>query len=103
MLSKVICIAGTTGAGKSDLAISLAKAVGGEVVNADAMQVYRGLDIVTNKVTDTSGVPHHLLGTVDISQEYLVGNFVTDALRIISEIHGRNRVYTHTQVLTVYF
>ncbi|KAL3899944.1 MAG: hypothetical protein SGCHY_001689 [Lobulomycetales sp.] len=92
MLSKVICIAGTTGAGKSDLAISLAKAVGGEVVNADAMQVYRGLDIVTNKVTDTSGVPHHLLGTVDISQEYLVGNFVTDALRIISEIHGRNRI-----------
>jgi tRNA A37 N6-isopentenylltransferase MiaA len=93
LTKKVICIAGTTGVGKSDLSISLAKALNGEIINADAMQVYRSLNIITNKIEDTEGVPHHILSTVDISKEYIVGQFVLDAERIIADIHARNKVF----------
>ncbi|KAJ2842816.1 tRNA dimethylallyltransferase, mitochondrial, partial [Coemansia erecta] len=84
----------TTGVGKSQLAIELARAVNGEVINADAMQVYKGYDIITNKVTkeETLGVPHHLIGFVEPNKEYSVQRFEQDALQKISEIHQRNRV-----------
>ena len=59
----VIAIVGPTAAGKSDLAVALAKSLGGEVVNADSMQLYRGMDIGTAKLSEAErrGVPHHLL------------------------------------------
>ncbi|KAJ2740978.1 tRNA dimethylallyltransferase, mitochondrial [Coemansia sp. BCRC 34301] len=91
---RLIAITGTTGVGKSQLAIDLARAVNGEVINADALQVYKGYDIITNKVTSEEmlGVPHHLLGFVEPSREYTVQMFEQDALRKIHEIHQRNRV-----------
>ncbi|KAJ1669812.1 tRNA dimethylallyltransferase, mitochondrial, partial [Coemansia sp. RSA 25] len=91
---KVQAITGTTGVGKSQLAIELARAVNGEVINADALQVYKGYDIITNKVTreEMLGVPHHLLGFVEPNREYTVQEFEQDALRKIHEIHQRNRV-----------
>jgi tRNA dimethylallyltransferase len=92
LAKKVICIAGTTGVGKSDLAITLAKSLNGEIINADAMQCYKSLNIITNKITDLEGVPHHLLSTVDISKEYIVGEFVADAERVIADIHARDKV-----------
>ncbi|KAJ3144933.1 hypothetical protein HDU86_001325 [Geranomyces michiganensis] len=90
----VFAIIGTTGVGKSQLGVELAQAVGGEVINADSMQVYKGLDIATNKAPlhEWRGVPHHLMDFVHPSKEYSVADFERDALRTISEIHARGRI-----------
>ncbi|KAJ2357517.1 tRNA dimethylallyltransferase, mitochondrial [Coemansia sp. RSA 2618] len=90
----LIAIVGTTGVGKSQLAIEIARAVNGEVINADALQMYAGYDIITNKVTpeETQGVAHHLLGNIPVHREYTVQEFERDALAKIAEIHGRDHV-----------
>ncbi|CAG8756040.1 3206_t:CDS:2, partial [Acaulospora colombiana] len=74
----VIAVIGTTGVGKSRLGIDIARHCNGEVINADAMQVYRGLDVITNKVTEEEmkGVPHHLMGYLDPSQETFVAEWI---------------------------
>src|SRR5690606_13749910 len=67
---RVIAVVGPTAAGKSDLGVSLARRLGGEVVNADSMQLYRGMDIGTAKLTpeERQGVPHHLLDIWDVTE-----------------------------------
>ena len=66
----LIAIVGPTAAGKSDLAVDVALALGGEVINADSMQLYRGMDIGTAKLTmaERRGVPHHLLDIWDVTR-----------------------------------
>lgn len=89
---KVIVIMGATGSGKSRLAIDLASHFTGvEVINADSMQVYDGLDVLTNKVplSERKGVPHHLLGTVDASMEFTSKDFRDQAVPIIDDISSR--------------
>ena len=72
-LPRVLCVGGTTGVGKTQLAVELARRFDGEIVNADSMQVYAALDVLTNKPTavERAGVPHHLLGHVapDVSPD----------------------------------
>lgn len=89
----VIAVVGPTGSGKSDLAVSLALALDGEVINADAMQFYRGMDIGTAKIAlpERRGVPHHLLDTMDVTQEASVSDFQLQAREIISGIHARGK------------
>jgi tRNA dimethylallyltransferase len=89
----VIAIVGPTGSGKSDLAVSLALELDGEVINADAMQFYRGMDIGTAKITlaERRGVPHHLLDTLDVTQEASVSDFQQQARELIADIHARGR------------
>jgi tRNA dimethylallyltransferase len=89
----VIAVVGPTGSGKSDLAVSLALELDGEVINADAMQFYRGMDIGTAKITlaERRGVPHHLLDTLDVTEEASVSDFQRQARDIISRIHARGR------------
>ncbi|PTT67084.1 tRNA (adenosine(37)-N6)-dimethylallyltransferase MiaA [Arthrobacter sp. HMWF013] len=89
----VIAVVGPTGSGKSDLAVSLALELGGEVINADAMQFYRGMDIGTAKITvpERRGVPHHLLDTLDVTQEASVSDFQQQARDIISDVHARGK------------
>jgi tRNA dimethylallyltransferase len=89
----VIAVVGPTGSGKSDLAVSLALELDGEVINADAMQFYRGMDIGTAKITvpERRGVPHHLLDTLDVTQEASVSDFQQQARDIISHIHARGK------------
>lgn len=89
---KVVVVMGATGAGKSRLAIDLAEHFAGvEIINADSMQVYRGLDILTNKVplSERKGVPHHLLGTIDASTECTSKDFRDIAIPIIDDILSR--------------
>ncbi len=89
----VIAVVGPTGSGKSDLAVSLALELDGEVVNADAMQFYRGMDIGTAKITlaERRGVPHHLLDTLDVTEEASVSDFQQQAREVISGIHARGK------------
>lgn len=89
----VIAVVGPTGSGKSDLGVQLALALGGEVINADALQFYRGMDIGTAKITlaERHGVPHHLLDTMDVTEEASVSAFQQDCRAIIDDIHARGR------------
>ncbi|MQL88163.1 hypothetical protein Taro_020718 [Colocasia esculenta] len=92
--NRVIVISGPTGAGKSKLALELAKRVDGEIVSADSVQVYRGLDIGSAKPStdDRKEVTHHLIDILDPSDEYSVGQFFEDARKATDEILGRQRV-----------
>ena len=87
-------ILGPTAAGKSELAFALARECGGEIVSADSMQFYRGLDVGTAKPTSEERrlVPHHLIDSMDISEKADVFQFRTDALRIIGEIRSRGHL-----------
>ncbi|TLM82303.1 tRNA (adenosine(37)-N6)-dimethylallyltransferase MiaA [Pseudarthrobacter sp. NamE5] len=89
----VIAVVGPTGSGKSDLAVSLALELDGEVINADAMQFYRGMDIGTAKITwaERRGVPHHLLDILDVTQEASVSQFQQQARATIADVHARGK------------
>ncbi|KAI0088425.1 tRNA isopentenyltransferase [Irpex rosettiformis] len=98
-LRPLIAICGTTGVGKSKLAIELALALsqrysGARIINADAMQVYAGMDIITNKVPheEQCGVDHLLMGFKSPGEQYVVGQWVKDAMRLINETHQRNQI-----------
>ena len=90
----VIAVVGPTAAGKSDLALRLAHALGGEVVNADSMQLYAGMDIGTAKLTlaERQGVPHHLLDIWDVRQTASVAEYQRLAREAFGSIHRRGRV-----------
>ncbi|KAH9315288.1 hypothetical protein KI387_023915, partial [Taxus chinensis] len=89
---KVLVILGATGSGKSRLAIDLAHHFPAEILNADSMQVYQGLDVLTNKVPfhERKGVPHHLLGTINSNKEFTSKDFRDMAIPIIDSIISRN-------------
>jgi tRNA dimethylallyltransferase len=90
----VIAVAGPTAAGKSSLSLALAHALGGEVVNVDSMQLYRGMDIGTAKlsVAEREGVPHHLLDLWPVTQPASVAEYQVLARRAIDDILTRGRV-----------
>ena len=90
----VVVVVGPTAVGKSDLALRLARAVDGEIVNADALQVYRGLDIGTAKPTprERREVPHHLVDILEPEERFSAGEFARRARGAIAEIRGRGRL-----------
>ncbi|KAM7538375.1 hypothetical protein Aperf_G00000075985 [Anoplocephala perfoliata] len=91
----VVAICGATGTGKSKLAIDLARYLNGEVINADAVQLYKGLDIATNKVTEeeTGGVIHHLLDHLEPIEgfRYNVHHYRRDCCRLIETLRSENK------------
>ncbi|GAM90625.1 hypothetical protein ANO11243_086700 [Dothideomycetidae sp. 11243] len=92
---RLVAIIGATGTGKSELAVSIAKRFNGEILNADAMQLYAGLPVITNKipVTEQQGIPHHLLGCIGLdAQPWTVSEFVRAAFSIIDEVRSRGRL-----------
>ncbi len=90
-LSKVIIISGSTCSGKSAFAVELAQLLGGEIINADSMQVYRGMDIGTAKIPipERKGIPHHLIDIVNPDQEFNAALFRVHALPIIEGLHAK--------------
>lgn len=87
-------IVGPTASGKSDLAVSVARKIDGEIISADSRQVYRGMDIGTGKITkkEMRGVPHHLLDVVSPKSEFNVSHFKKLAAKKIKEIISRGKV-----------
>lgn len=92
--TKIICVVGATASGKTDLAVKLAKAVDGEIISADSMQVYKNMPIATAVATkeEQDGVPHHLVEFLDTDQTFSVADFVERAKVLINEITARGRV-----------
>jgi tRNA dimethylallyltransferase len=90
----IVAVVGATASGKSALALDLAERLGGEIVNTDAMQVYRGMDIGTAKLPpeERRGVPHHLLDLLDVTEPATVAEFQGWARAVIADCRGRGVV-----------
>ena len=88
MSPRVIAVVGPTATGKSNLAVELACRLGGEVINADAMQLYRGMDIGTAKLSPAArrGVRHHLIDVLDVTETASVAAYQRDARRIVEQL-----------------
>jgi tRNA dimethylallyltransferase len=90
---KLIVICGATATGKSDLAVALAQEIDAEIINADSMQLYKGMDIGTAKITmeERKGIAHHLMDLLDVTQDANVAWYQENARAAISEIHARGK------------
>jgi tRNA dimethylallyltransferase len=90
---KTIVICGATATGKSDLAVALANEIGAEIINADSMQLYRGMDIGTAKLSldEREGIEHHLLDVLDVTEDATVAWYQDKARSAIAEIHSRGK------------
>lgn len=91
---KIVSIVGPTASGKTKLAVKLAQKFNGEIVSADSMQIYKGMQIATAKPTvdETEGIKHHLIDFVSPDETYSVAMFVKDASRCIADIHSRGKL-----------
>ncbi|KAI1941196.1 tRNA dimethylallyltransferase, mitochondrial [Ophidiomyces ophidiicola] len=94
-MKPLVTVLGATGTGKSKLAVDLAIRFDGEIINGDAMQMYKGLPIITNQipVEERAGIPHHLISCINIDQEpWKVGQFQRSALKVIEDIRARGKL-----------
>jgi tRNA dimethylallyltransferase len=100
-----ILITGPTASGKSALAVTLAEQHGGEVVNADSMQVYDTLQVLTARPSEREmgGVPHHLYGTAPAGQTYSTGDWLRQAETVVAAIRGRGRIPVFVGGTGLYF
>ena len=92
-MKKILVITGPTAVGKTKLSIELAKKYNGEIINADAVQVYKGLDIGSAKVTEEEkeGIPHHLLSIKEVDEDYTIYHYQKDCREKIKEIQDRGK------------
>ena len=92
--SKIILISGPTASGKSKIAINLAKKIDGEIINADSMQVYKQLKILTARPTDEDqkNIKHHLFGIIDVRKRFSTGQWLKECIKIINLIRKRKKI-----------
>ncbi len=92
--SPLIVVLGPTASGKSELALALAERFSGEIISCDSIQVYRGLDIGSAKITqpERRGIPHHLIDVVEVNQELTAGAYARLARQAVSEVQNRRRL-----------
>jgi len=104
-MKPVLCIAGPTASGKSGFAVEIAKAVGGEVINADALQVYKQLHILSARpsTAEMEQVPHHLYGYIDGAQRYSTGAWLRAVEPVILDVLARGNVPVVTGGTGLYF
>ncbi|MBU6254761.1 MAG: tRNA (adenosine(37)-N6)-dimethylallyltransferase MiaA [Actinomycetales bacterium] len=90
---RLIVICGATATGKSALAVQLAKEISAEIINADSMQLYRGMDIGTAKATieERQGIPHHMMDLLEVTEDANVAWYQGNARAVISDIHARDK------------
>src|SRR3982751_1805797 len=90
----IYAIMGPTASGKTALGVELALRIGGEVINCDSVQIYKGIEIATAKPSEEEmrGVPHHLIGYVDPNVNYTAADWARDTAEKIIEIESRGRV-----------
>ena len=93
-MSKIIIITGLTGSGKSGLAVDIAKKYNGEIISCDSVQIYKGLNIGSAKVTqeEMQGIKHYLIDILEPTQEYSVGQFVKDCESAINDIISKSKL-----------
>ena len=84
----LIVICGATATGKSDLAVALAEKLGGQIINADSMQLYKGMDIGTAKLSmeERKGIRHHLIDVLSVREEASVAQYQNDARNLIDQL-----------------
>ena len=89
-----VSIVGPTASGKTKLSVELAKRFNGEIVSADSMQIYTGMQIATAKPTkeEMDGIPHHMMDFLPPDKTYSVASYVTDASKCIADIHSRGKL-----------
>ena len=94
MQPKLVVITGPTASGKTALGVMLAQRLGGEVVSADSMQIYRGMDIGTAKPTpeEMQGVPHHMIDIADPTENYSVSRYAAEATACVDDILARGKL-----------
>ena len=92
-MDKIICIVGPTASGKTGLAIELAKKIDAEIISADSMQIYKGLDVGTAKVTkeEAQGIPHHIIDICNVEDNFSVADFKKMCYDKIEEIKSRGK------------
>ena len=90
---KLFMIAGPTAVGKTSISVRLAKEFDAEIISADSMQIYRGMNVGTGKITEVekNGIPHHLIDIIDVNESYSVGQFVEDAEKAIGQLQQRKK------------
>lgn len=93
-MKKILIITGLTATGKSNFAIDCALKYNGEIISCDSVQIFKGLDIGSNKNTEiqNKGVKHHLIDALNPNEEYSVGQFVKDCKNFIDKIEGKNKL-----------
>ncbi len=91
---RAIAIVGPTAVGKTELSLDLAEMLGGEIINADSMQLYRGMDIGTAKIPESQrrGIPHHLLDVLDVTQAANVSDYQRAAREVIATLTNQGKV-----------
>lgn len=89
----LIAVVGATASGKTAMAVELAKIFDAEVVSADSMQIYKGMDIASAKPTkeEMCGIPHHLIDFLDMGEKYSVARYIKDATEVIKDIRSRGK------------
>ena len=92
--SKIILISGPTASGKSNFAIKLAKKINGEIINADSMQVYKQLKVLTARPNkkDQKNIKHYLYGTIDLKKSFSTGKWLKFSIKKIKEIRRRKKI-----------